>query len=207
MTVKKISEGAEAQIYSVNFLGLQSILKRRAEKNYRIKEIDQNLRMYRTKNEARITGLVSSFGINSPSILLVDKYDIVMSKIDGETLNNSINERKKINSRKIFSVLGNYAAIMHNNNIAHGDFTPANIILDRKGSLHIIDFGLSDITNSIEDKALDLLLMKRSISTQDYKHFIENYRIICKESKLIMQRLAAIEKRGRYNTHTLKVQS
>jgi Kae1-associated kinase Bud32 len=103
----------------------------------------------------------------------------------------------------IFSTLGSYAALLHNNNIIHGDFTPANVMIDRSGRPVLIDFGLSDITNSAEEKALDILLMKRSINDNEFKKFLESYSKSCKESRAVLKRLAEIEKRGRYNTRTL----
>ncbi len=204
MKLVKIGEGAESTIYSVALLGLDAVLKRRMEKSYRIKEIDQKIRLQRTRKEAKIMGLVSSLGIDSPVMLLVDKYDIFMSRIKGDGLNESLNLNKRIDARKIFSALGSYAALLHNNNIIHGDYTPANVIVGN-GVVYLIDFGLSDITPSIEDKALDILLMKRSVDDNNFGEFIKSYRKDCKESKLIIARLNEIEKRGRYNTRTLLV--
>ncbi len=204
MSLKKISEGAEAHIYSGNFFGFDGILKRRVEKRYRLKGIDENLRIQRTKNEARILGLVYSLGINSPGLLLVDKYDIYMHRIYGDRLNDILDsdiKAKKI--EKVFRALGRHAAILHNNSIAHGDYTPANAILGKNGDVYIIDFGLSEITASLEEKALDILLMKRSVDKRNFDVFVEAYKKECKESKMVLKRLGGIEKRGRYNLRTL----
>lgn len=201
MKMRKISEGAEAHIYSMKFLGFDSIVKRRIEKKYRLKEIDENIRTQRTKNEARILALVKDLGIDSPGLLLVDKYDIYMQRINGIRLNELLNSDNK-NLAKVFADLGKYAAILHANNIAHGDYTPANVIVGN-GRVYLIDFGLSEITNSLEEKALDLLLMKRSIDKNLFDKFIGNYKHINKESCATIKRLAEIEKRGRYNTRTL----
>lgn len=205
MMIKKIAEGAESDIYSCSLMGFDAILKRRIEKKYRLKTIDENLRNQRTKNEARILGLVSSLGINSPGLVLVDKYDIYMHRIYGTGLNDIINSKStKIKvGEKIFRELGSYARILHQNNIAHGDYTPANIIVDKNSAVYIIDFGLSEITNSIEEKALDLLLMKRSIDRNSFKTFLTAYRKENPQSKIVINRLEEIEKRGRYNTRTL----
>lgn len=206
MNMKKLSEGAEAHIYSINFLGFDGILKRRIKKSYRIRDIDDNLRLERTKSEARIMGFVSSFGINSPNVLLVSKYDIIMNRIYGKNLNDILNSNsKRDNLQKIFAILGHYAALLHNNNIIHGDYTPANVIIDANGAAYLIDFGLSDTTNSIEDKALDLLLMKRSVEKDDFRKFIDIYSKNSRDSKSIIKRLGEIEKRGRYNTRTLLI--
>ncbi len=204
MKMKEISEGAEAHIYSMDFLGFDCVLKRRTKKPYRINGIDRNLRLQRTRKEAKIIGLVSSFGINSPSVLLVGKYDIVMSRLYGVGLNEILNSKTGIKDLKgIFSTLGDYAATLHDRNIIHGDYTPANVIVGKDGKVYIIDFGLSDITDSVEDKALDLLLMKRGVDGVCFKEFIAKYKAKCSKSSEIIRRLEEIEKRGRYNTRTL----
>jgi len=204
MRIEKLSEGAEAQIYSTHFLGIDSVIKKRMRKAYRINAIDEKIRTQRTKDEARIMSLVSSTPINAPKVLLVDKYEIVMNRIYGENLNRILDLGRKLNTmKKIFAIIGKYAAILHNNNIVHGDYTPANFMVGKDNSVYLIDFGLSDITSSIEDKALDLLLMKRSLDKKSFDEFIKAYSALSKDGKIIIDRLRQIEKRGRYNTRTL----
>jgi N6-L-threonylcarbamoyladenine synthase/protein kinase Bud32 len=86
--------------------------------------------------------------------------------------------------------------------VTHGDFTPANIVVGGQG-ICIIDFGLSDVSNSIEDKAIDLLLMKRSVSGEKYRTMESAYRKESRNSEQTILRLAEIEKRGRYQVRTL----
>ncbi|MFI5412798.1 MAG: KEOPS complex kinase/ATPase Bud32 [Candidatus Micrarchaeales archaeon] len=203
MKIQKLSEGAESEIYSLKFLGFDSVLKKRIRKRYRVEELDRNIRVQRTRNEARIIGMMSSLGVNAPSLLLLEKYDIIMTRLYGTNLNNLLDSDSGINFDKIFSSLGKYIAILHNNEIAHGDFTPANVILDKNRNVYLIDFGLSEITNSIEDKALDILLMKRSVDVRHFGSLIKSYKSICRCQKDVLDRLAEIEKRGRYNTRTL----
>jgi N6-L-threonylcarbamoyladenine synthase/protein kinase Bud32 len=199
--MRKLSEGAESRIYQVRVFGIDGIMKRRAKKGYRIREIDDNLRVQRTKKEARIMSFVLSYGIRAPTPLLVDKYDILMSRVHGSNLNDLLDS--KADFGKIFSVLGNYAAILHNNNIVHGDYTPANMMVCKNGQVYLIDFGLSEMANSINEKALDLLLMKRSVSKAYFHKLVDSYKVKCKDSGTILKRLERIEKMGRYNTRTL----
>lgn len=202
MTMKKIGEGAESCIYSVELLGIGSVLKRRGRKYYRLKELDENLRARRTKNEARITSHVSGLGIDSPKVLLVGKYDIYMSKLQGESLHLLLNDGDAVPD-SVFVTLGEYAASMHNNGIVHGDFTPANVMVEGV-KVHLIDFGLSEFNDSPEEKALDLLLMKRSVSKLQFAAFLKGYGS-CNDYGKIIARLSGIEKRGRYNTRTLLI--
>ena len=197
--MKKVSEGAESSIYAVEFLGIQCVLKRRAPKRYRINEIDETLRNQRTRNEARITGIAAAAGCRSPRVVLVGKYDIVMTSIDGTMLNDMLDSA----GSALMSSIGRQLAALHNSGVTHGDFTPANIIVGKDGSPHVIDFGLSEITNSIEERALDLLLMKRSVSAAQYSALAKTYAKSVKDWKSISGRLSEVEKRGRYNVRTM----
>ncbi len=197
--MKKISEGAESSIYAMEFLGMPCVLKRRTPKRYRIREIDETLRSQRTRNEAKIIGIAANAGCGSPRVILIGRYDIVMTAVGGIMLNNMLDSA----GSALMKSVGRCLAALHNSGITHGDFTPANIIIDRKGVPHVIDFGLSEITNSIEERALDFLLMKRSVSAAQYSAITKEYARSVKGWKSILGRLSEIEKRGRYNVRTL----
>ena len=199
--VTKASEGAEALIYNVEILGFDAVVKYREAKKYRIAEMDRRIRAARTKKEARIMSAAMAAGVNVPSVLFVDEYSICMSRIKGRNL-NALMDSKGVGNR-IFQSLGAYAGKLHNAGIAHGDYTPANVIVDRGMMPWIIDFGLSEMTNSLEDKALDLLLMKRSASPGQFRAFTSGYKSQSKDAAEVMKRLAGIEKRGRYQTRTM----
>jgi TP53 regulating kinase-like protein len=49
--------------------------------------------------------------------------------------------------------------------VIHGDLTTSNMIY-KDGQIYLIDFGLSYVKNSIEDRAVDLYVLERAfIST------------------------------------------
>jgi Kae1-associated kinase Bud32 len=199
--VRRISEGAEAVIYSTVFMGFDAVVKERIRKRYRIKEMDDRIRTARTKREARILSFASDVGVRVPSVLLVDRYGICMSRIIGSNLNTLMKEGENLEG--LFYRLGRYAGLLHDAGIVHGDYTPANVLIDKEHEPWIIDFGLSDTTSSFEEEALDLLLMKRSVSTKQFAEFVKGYKTQRKNSAEVLRRLAAIEKRGRYQTRTL----
>jgi Kae1-associated kinase Bud32 len=202
--MKRISEGAEAEIYETTVLGISAIVKDRVKKAYRIDELDHQIREQRTKSEARILSRASQNGANVPRVLLINKYQIFMNKIKGKTLNLIILGKEKGNQiEKIVAEAGEQLAALHNSDIVHGDYTPANIMVGEDG-IFVIDFGLGDITNSAENRALDVVLMKRSISKKLYEIFAKSYiSSNPKDGKIVMERLFEIEKRGRYQTRTL----
>ncbi len=203
--MRLIAEGAEALIYSGKFLGLEAVVKHRVEKHYRIKSLDVQLRKQRTKVEARVTSAASSVGAMVPRVLMVSTYDIYMTKIAGVRLDEFLKgtEGEKVAAHRTLFSAGSELGILHNADIVHGDYTPANVIVGRGGDAIVIDFGLSEITNSTESKAVDLLLMKRSLNPDQYISFANGYAKSAKEARDIMQRLSAIETRGRYKTRTL----
>lgn len=190
-----LSEGAEAQILSTEVLGIRAVVKRRIRKGYRSRQLDEAIRASRTRTEAKTLALASTNGIDAPVLLLVDGFDLYMSRIDGIRPQ----ELTKAQAGRAGAIL----ARLHALDIAHGDFTPANMLV-RDGRLYIIDFGLAEITRSIEERALDLLLMKRSLGQKEAETFLAGYRdASATAASDILSRLAQIEKRGRYHVRTL----
>ena len=198
MAIRLIAKGAEADVYRTRIFDIDAILKDRKPKAYRIRELDENIRAARTKSEAKTTYIADSIGVRVPNVLLVKRYQLYTTYIEGTRMSSLMQQGKSIGNG-LMSKVGKYLGMLHNAGIAHGDFTPANILIDAKGEPWVIDFGLSSISDSIEEKALDLLLMKRSIDCKSYAYFVESYSSKASASKAILARLSEIEKRGRYN--------
>ncbi len=189
------SEGAEAKIYSHQILGKKLLFKVREPKSYRIQNLDQKIRKSRTKREAKIMVKATAAGIMVPKLVAVSKFTICMEMINGKLMKDA-----KITARTL-SKSGSLLAKLHNINIVHGDFTPANIMLCGN-DVFAIDFGLSEVTISLEEKAMDLLLMKRAISSAQFSKFLSGYASEAK-ARLTLLKLKEIEKRGRYKIRTL----
>ncbi|MGC8651845.1 MAG: KEOPS complex kinase/ATPase Bud32 [Candidatus Micrarchaeia archaeon] len=200
--MKIISEGAEAHIYETTVFGKAAVLKYRQIKRYRIKALDEALRAKRTKIEARALITAQGAGIKVPGVLLVGRYEIFLERIEGITLADIFAKSAAKAPAKVLKDAGTYLAMLHAHNIVHGDYTPANIMLS-KGTTYIIDFGLSTFTNSMEDKALDLLLMKRSLQRGEFDEFEKSYKKHYASSTEILKRMRGIELRGRYQVRTL----
>jgi TP53 regulating kinase-like protein len=195
---KIIGRGAEAILYLEN----NKLIKERIKKSYRIDEIDEKLRKYRTRSEAR---LMQNSGINVPKIISVnDKtMKIEMEFIEGKLIKNILDNLNEKEREELCEHIGEQIAILHDNNIIHSDLTTSNMIL-KEGKVYFIDFGLGFKSLRIEDKAVDLHLLKQALESKHYKVFEECFDAILKGYKKsvnyneTMERLKKVEQRGRY---------
>ncbi len=188
--------GAEARVYKTVILGKEILVKYRNRKRYRVTELDMKIRKERTRNEARIMSRMHKEGIRVPRIVAVGRFSIFMELLHGTLLKDIEPEPGG------FSEIGRMLATIHDQNVSHGDFTPANIMLCGK-SYYVIDFGLAETTNGAEEKALDLFLMKRSVPSAAYREFESAYAASSRNSREVIGRLKGIERRGRYQVRTL----
>lgn len=202
MTNKLISQGAEAKLFLNKSTNL--IKKERIAKNYRYPELDLKLRKHRTKREVKILEKASSL-IPVPNLSKEkqDQFTLSIDYIEGKKLSEHLDNLK--NSQKICKEIGQSLAILHDNNIIHGDLTTSNLIYNEKEKkTYFIDFGLSFISTRIEDKAVDLQLIKQALEAKHNKKHKEFFNSILegyKKSenyKETLQRLQKVEARGRY---------
>lgn len=192
-----ISQGAEAKL----FLDNNSIIKDRFKKTYRIDEIDSRLRKSRTRREAKILDKLAAIGFPAPKLVESDeKSTIIMEKIEGPRVRDILEKSDYI---KLSEEIGKKIAILHNNNIIHGDLTTSNMLLNKE--IYFIDFGLSFLSWKIEDMAVDLHLLKQALESKHYtiweKCFdaaLNAYQKESKQGNAVIKRLETVEKRGRY---------
>jgi len=127
---------------------------------------------------------------------------IKMEFINGELIKDILDNINKEKRNLIFREIGEKVAKMHDDDIIHGDLTTSNMIL--KDKVYFIDFGLGFNSDKIEDKAVDIHLLKQALESKHYKHFeesflgfLEGYKI-SRNWKEVLKRLEKVEKRGRY---------
>jgi len=202
MSSKIIQQGAEAIIEKSG----DRIIKKRIEKSYRIKQLDEKIRKLRTRSEGKIIEKVSKL-IPSPKLIKADEKtkEIEMEFIEGKVLSKYLETAKEKEQKSICEKIGENISRLHKNDIIHGDLTPSNMILSDKNKVYFIDFGLAYISHKPEDKAVDLHLLREALEAT----FAERWKVLFDavkkgyskghaDSKKILERFTAVERRGRY---------
>ena len=211
---------AESEVYLKKDFKLKSgeiievILKHRIPKSYRIPEIEKMISLSRLKKESNNLIKAEKLGLPVPHIYKTEKttkkifleyfknYQTVKNYISKET--NEENKNK--NLLIIFKELGKIIAKLHNNNIIHGDLTSSNMMINNKNDLKLIDFGLSSISNNIEEKAVDLYVFEKSLLCEKdsngilkeiLKAFYIGYEDKSKNWDKLWERLEKVKLRGR----------
>jgi len=200
MNVEKIiGVGAEAVLVHAD----GNLIKRRIKKGYRIEIIDEKLRKLRTRSEAKLLEKAGKL-IPAPKVKKVDDktMEIDMGFIEGKKLSEHLDELK--NAEEVCRKIGEQIAKLHDAEIIHGDLTTSNMILGGDGRLYFIDFGLGFNSAKIEDKAVDLHLIKQALEAKHFMYYEKFFNAVLegykhsKNYKETIKRLEAVEKRGRY---------
>jgi len=95
---------------------------------------------------------------------------IYMEYIEGisvrEFLVTAEGETPEAQSR-VAKEIGAALSKMHNIEVIHGDLTTSNLMMRKEtgDSVVLIDFGLSYVSNLIEDKAVDLYVLERAFTS------------------------------------------
>lgn len=147
-------------------------------------------------------------GVSSPLVYFVDLPEsvIVMEYVEGRRLKDLVSSIGPEKAMLMFKQLGVAIASLHAAGIMHGDLTTSNVMVAERG-LVLIDFGLSVATTRLEDQAVDLRLIKEtltgahsSLAKDALEALFEGYAEIRGEEKqrAVVRQLRDIERRGRY---------
>lgn len=195
--MKLIAKGAEASLFRDG----EVLVKERLEKKYRIESLDKKLRKKRTKKEAKVLQKARKI-ISVPEVLETNlkEYEIKMEFISGKLLKNFLEKCSQKEVKGISKKIGSSIAKLHQKNIIHNDLTTSNLLL-KEGEVYFIDFGLAVHSTRIEDKAMDLVVLKKAILATHPKKFSLLWEGILQgyaPSQKILKRIQKIEKRARY---------
>lgn len=204
-----IKKGAEASLFLENWHGRKVILKRRLPKQYRLSKLDEQIKLERTAHEPQIIHKAKEAGVSTPTIFMVDMANstIVMEFVEGKQVKQILNSLSEEERLKLCCQIGSLIGRLHSCGIVHGDLTTSNMILTPHGKTVFVDFGLSEITEDLEVRGVDLHLMKRAFQSTHYKYAEQCFEAVMKGyaevvgnnlAKNVLEKSQEIEKRGRY---------
>ncbi len=204
--MKLIQQGAEAKIFLDKKNNL--IIKDRISKHYRIPELDKKIIKQRTKSETKLlekaNKIIPCPKPSHPFKELKENSKISMEYIEGKKLSENLNEFSLNKQKNIIVKVGTSISKLHKSDIIHGDLTTSNMIL-KDNKVFLVDFGLGYISKKIEDKAVDIHLLKQALEAKHFKNwktlfeeFKKSYSKNNPESKQVFERVIAVERRGRY---------
>ncbi|HID18748.1 TPA: Kae1-associated serine/threonine protein kinase [Candidatus Bathyarchaeota archaeon] len=208
--MRLLRKGAEANLYLARFLGLKSIVKLRVKKAYRIPKLDKRIREYRTIHEAALLHEARKAGVPTPLVYFLDRKNckLILQHVEGVRLKEILDGARRTGKVKGLALkLGELIGKLHSHRIIHGDLTTSNVILTPKGGMVLIDFGLGFYSESLEDRGMDLHLLRQTLESHHtklakpfFQTVLEGYGKILGEGKLreVEEKLREIRARGRY---------
>jgi N6-L-threonylcarbamoyladenine synthase/protein kinase Bud32 len=173
--------------------------KRRISKRYRVPALDRKLITERTRAEARLIAAARKGGVPTPVMSDITADTIRMEYVEGSHLTGNLSE-------KTVRDAGRMVGKLHTAGIVHGDLTTSNMILRKSdGRCVLIDFGLSQVTQEIEQRGVDIHVFFQTLeSTVPMRSdslkaaFITGYSETFDGATDVIRREHEIRQRGRY---------
>ncbi|MEK6924200.1 MAG: KEOPS complex kinase/ATPase Bud32 [Candidatus Micrarchaeota archaeon] len=190
-------KGAEATVTKEG----ATVRKKRLKKKYRDAQLDALLRSRRTRREARILRKAKAAGAPVPELLKEDerKCELQLSLVKGTLMARLVEEDAR-ELQALSAASGTALAKLHAAGIVHGDYSTSNIIASRTPAVTVIDFGLSEFSDSLEERAEDVLLYRKSLREKQalFKPFCKAYERQFPVGTSVVRRAEEILKRARY---------
>jgi len=206
--VNLIYRGAEADVYRGRWCGLPAVFKFRKPLEYRLPKLDATIRGQRTVRESQMIHLAKEAGVRSPFLYYSSPVEalLVMEDLGGVRLKSVLDDAKTKRLAPLSRKVGESVGRLHSAGIMHGDLTTSNIMVIGS-EVGFIDFGLSVHTSRLEDHAVDLRLIKETLtgahnsaSRSFMRGVLEGYSTVLGNAKTdgAVRKLREIERRGRY---------
>jgi len=208
--VKLLYRGAEADVFQGEWCGREAVFKTRRPLAYRLPELDRLIRTRRTVHEAQAIHASRLAGVSAPHLYYLSPEEalIVMEFVEGARLKTLLLDAKTSSSKVEASgaEFGRSIAKLHNGGIVHGDLTTSNAIVNSEG-ITLIDFGLAIQSKRLEDQAVDLRLIKETltgahnnVARRFMSSLLKGYASVLgqKRTDAATRKLGEIERRGRY---------
>ena len=150
-TIKQsIGQGGMANVYLAEDIKFQT--------NVAIKVLNREYVHNDNIRKRFIAEARNMFKMSHPNIIkvtdLIDEGDtvaFVMEYIEGETLKEYLDRKGKLSDEEIknlFSQMLDAVGYVHEQNLVHRDIKPSNFMLDKKGRIKLMDFGIAKTTDT-----------------------------------------------------------
>ncbi|CAG9463053.1 unnamed protein product [Pedinophyceae sp. YPF-701] len=218
-----ISQGAEARVFATTLLGRRAIVKQRFKKKYRHPDLDARLTKQRLISEARSCARARKLGVRTPATYLIDQTSncIWMERLPGRTVCSALQAGADEGAdglaggeaTRVMEEMGRAIAALHDGGMVHGDLTTSNVmLLDPAGGeseadtprIALIDFGLAYNSQVPEDRAVDLYVLERAMTSAHggggralFDAIIGAYQKASKHASATLHRYAEVRMRGR----------
>lgn len=210
--------GAEATVWSGEFLGKTAIKKLRKPRSWRHPALDHRLGTKRMINEAKLLIKLFNSGLDVPAILDLNVKEgyIIETKLQGKELKEILSEQIPESEKEACLVnTGKAIRLLHCQAITHGDLSTNNILISGEKA-KLIDFGLAKIEYDLEGFGIDLHVIDEILSASNpdiegaIEHVIAGYCAensaevtsdggIIPSSSQVIERLEEIRTRVRYH--------
>jgi TP53 regulating kinase-like protein len=216
-----VSQGAEAKLWKLSagsLFDVPCIAKERFSKAYRHPALDEKLTKQRCRAESRILTKCMEKGIPVPKVLRTDAPVLYLEYIDAPTVREYLesdllvaltdvtqNSPQHERLQQLSAAFGQMVAALHNMGIVHGDLTTSNAMIRLpEMTLVAIDFGLAKNTTSMEERAVDLYVLERALSSTHPKLpadfwtlLLKSYKAAAENAEATLSRLEQVQIRGR----------
>ena len=205
-----LKQGAEARVYKSSIFNKPCIIKERFVKSYRHPSLDKKLSDKRMIQEARSLVRCRTFGVRTPCVYHADleNHKLYLELIPHPLLNDLIisqsGKETSLEVRDTIRDVGRQIALMHDNDVIHGDLTTLNIMVDLESRSSVfIDFGLSSVSTLSEDKAVDLYVLERAITSSHprmshlFSEILSSYAEHSSKTGSTLSKLKEVRQRGR----------
>jgi TP53 regulating kinase-like protein len=204
-----LKKGAEASLFLEDWHDRKVIMKKRLPKSYRLPQLDERIRTYRTIHEPQLIHRAKEAGVSTPAVLMIDIKNsaIIMEYVDGKQVKSALDGLAQEERLDLCRHIGELIGHLHSYGIIHGDLTTSNMILTSHNKVFFVDFGLGEYSDELEIRAVDLHLMKRAFQSthfgfakECFEAVMEGYAKVLgkKMAKDVFEKIQEIVKRGRY---------
>jgi serine/threonine protein kinase len=168
--LRLLGAGGMSSVYLAEHTTLRGLV---AIKVLPVKRVDQTSYLARFEREAR-----EAFRLNHPNIVRTIDLDtsaaihfIAMEYVEGDDLHARVKQAGPLDVRDAADFIRQAALGLqhaHEAGLVHRDIKPANLIVDKRGTVKILDFGLALAGSDEADASLTQAHDERVLGTADY---------------------------------------